>query len=248
MIKNLELSYYRHNFYGSYFPVPKRHNDFSELTLVIKGNLHYVVDGEHFYLNEGDAIYVESNTFTERLYDNKYADYVSFNFKTNASGEFFKTETIKNCITPEIKSLINLCDSNNKNKTENFENKEKCIISLIIYLLNENLSTIPENKVVATIKKYVEDNVDKRLTLKEIGDALFFSPAYCDTLFKRETGTSIIAYSINQKIELAKKLLSEGVPLKSVSTATGFDDYNYFSRLFKRKTGYSPHQYKKLIY
>ncbi|MBO5889551.1 MAG: AraC family transcriptional regulator [Clostridia bacterium] len=248
MIKNLDLSYFRHNFYGGYFPVPKRHNDFSELTLVIKGNLHYVVDGEHYYLNEGDALYVESNTYTERLYDNKYADYVSFNFRTSLSGEFFKTGIINNCITAEIKSLINLCDANNSYKTENFDNKEKCIISLIIYILQEKLTTTHENKIVAKIKKYVNDNLDKHLTLKEIGEALFFSPAYCDTLFKRETGTSIIAYSITQKIELAKKLLSEGVPLKSVSMATGFTDYNYFSRLFKRKTGYSPHQFKKIIY
>ena len=246
MIKNLKLSYFRHNFYGSYFPVPKRHNESSELTLLIKGNLHYVVDGEHYYLNEGDALYVESDTFTERLYDNKNADYVSFNFNTSLSGEFFKTGIIKNCITPEIKSLINLCDGNNYFKTENFENKEGCIISLIIYLLKEKLSITPENKTVILIKKYIEDNIDKQISLKEIGDALFFSPAYCDTLFKRETGTSIISYSISQKIVLAKKLLSEGAPLKSVSQATGFNDYNYFSRLFKRKTGYTPHSYKKL--
>ncbi len=248
MIKNLDLSYYRHNFYGSYFPLSKRHNELSELTLLIKGNLHYIVDGEHFYLNEGDALYVESGTYTERLYDNKYADYVSFNFRTQTTGEFFKTGIIKNCITSEIKTLINLCDANNSYKTENFENKEKCIISLILYVLKEKLTTTPENKTIILIKKYIEDNIDKQISLKSIGDELFFSPAYCDILFKKQTGVSIIAYSITQKIELAKKLISEGVPLKSVSVATGFNDYNYFSRLFKRKTGYSPQRFKKLMY
>ncbi len=247
MIKNLNLSYYRHNFYGAYFPVAKRKSDFGDLTLLIKGNLHYVVDGEHFYLSEGDALYIESNTEHERLYDNKPADYVSFNFKTSLSGEFFKTGIIKGCITSEIKSLIKLCDANNLSKTENFENKEQLIISLILYLLKEKLVTTPESKTVIQIKKYIDDNIDKQITLKDVGDALFFSPVYCDTLFKKQTGTSIIAYSINQKIELAKKLLSEGAPLKSVATATGFLDYNYFSRLFKRKTGYSPQSYKKLL-
>ena len=246
MIKNLNLSYYRHNFYGSYFPLSKRHNESSELTLLIKGNLHYIVDGEHFYLSDGDALYVESGTYTERLYDNKYADYVSFNFKTHASGEFFKTGVIKNCITPEIKSLINLCDINNSFKSENFIDKEKCITSLILYVLKEKLTTTPENKTVILIKKYIEDNINKQISLNEIGDALFFSPAYCDILFKKQTGMSIIAYAISQKIELAKKLISEGAPLKIASIATGFNDYNYFSRLFKRKTGYSPQHYKKL--
>ncbi len=247
MIKNLQLSYYRHNFYGPYFPVARRKNDFGDLTLVIKGNLHYVINGEHVYLGEGDALYIESGTINERIYDNKPADYVSFNFKTGLSGEFFKTGIIKGCINSEISSLIKLCDSNNLSKTENFENKEYLIISLILYLLKEKLASTPENKTVIQIKKYIDDNIDRQITLKDVGDALFFSPVYCDTLFKKQTGTSIIAYSINQKIELAKKLLSEGAPLKSVSTATGFLDYNYFSRLFKRKTGYSPQAYKKLL-
>ncbi len=137
MIKNLNLSYYKHNFYGGYFPVFKRKNDFGDLTLLIKGNVHYVINGEDLYLSEGDALYIESNTLSERLYDNKPADYVSFNFKTDLSGELFKTGIIKGCITPEIKSLIKLCDANNLSKTENFENKQNCIISLILYLLKE---------------------------------------------------------------------------------------------------------------
>jgi len=77
---------------------------------------------------------------------------------------------------------------------------------------------------------------------------LFFSPLYCEIIFKRYTGTSIIKYLIQQRIERAKALLLDGtLSLKAIAIAVGFEDYNYFSRVFKRATGTSPKQYKVSI-
>ena len=80
-----------------------------------------------------------------------------------------------------------------------------------------------------------------------MGESLYFSPVYADAVFKRETGVSIINYAILKKVEAAKSLLSEGVSLKDVSEAVGFSDYNYFSRLFKKRTGYTPNAFRKTL-
>ena len=48
-------------------------------------------------------------------------------------------------------------------------------------------------------------------------------------------------------ISSAKSLLSEGVSLKDVSEAVGFSDYNYFSRLFKKRTGYTPNAFRQTL-
>ena len=58
----------------------------------------------------------------------------------------------------------------------------------------------------------------------------------------------MIDYLLQIRMEAAKRLLSEGsFALGAVAEAVGFDDYNYFSRVFKKRTGYTPTEYKKLI-
>ena len=94
------------------------------------------------------------------------------------------------------------------------------------------------------IKKFISDNLGKEITLEDIGNETFFSPAHCASVFRRETGKSIIDYAIDEKLKAAKKLIIEGLPLKCAETV-GFDDYSYFSRLFKKRVSLTPLQYKK---
>ena len=86
------------------------------------------------------------------------------------------------------------------------------------------------------------------MTLKEIGEMSFFSPIYCETVFKRETGKSIIDYATEVKIDTAKNnLVDYSIPLSEIAENLGFNDYNYFSRVFKARSGYSPREYRKLF-
>lgn len=75
-----------------------------------------------------------------------------------------------------------------------------------------------------------------------------YSPNYCDTIFKKQMGVSIINYAIKAKIEKAKLLISENIlSLPDIAFSLGFDDYNYFSRTFKKHCGYSPLKFKKNV-
>ena len=68
----------------------------------------------------------------------------------------------------------------------------------------------------------------ERISLDDIGKAMFFSPTYCSAVFRRETGKSIINYILDEKVNEAKKLILEGVALTQVAEQVGFNDYNYF--------------------
>ena len=65
---------------------------------------------------------------------------------------------------------------------------------------------------------------------------------------EKHTGKSLTNYILNQKISEAKRLMWEGsLKIKDIASAVGYEDNNYFSRIFREKTGYSPLEYKKYI-
>ena len=64
-------------------------------------------------------------------------------------------------------------------------------------------------------------------------------------LFKREIGLSLNAYQLQIRIDHAKKLLINGVPIALVASETGFYDQSHFNRYFKRLVGTTPKNYKQ---
>lgn len=66
--------------------------------------------------------------------------------------------------------------------------------------------------------------------------------------FKAATGNTLIEYLQNLRIEEAKRLLETGpMPVDEVSIEAGYEDASFFRRLFKRLTGLSPGQYRRLF-
>ena len=114
-------------------------------------------------------------------------------------------------------------------------------------ILEDRSRTHNLNAITQKIIKYIHANLDKKITLDDIGDLTFFSPIYCDTVFKRDMGKSIIDYLLDERIEYAKKLLlDDSLGLSQIALQIGFSDYNYFSRVFKARSGISPSKYRNM--
>jgi transcriptional regulator GlxA family with amidase domain len=66
--------------------------------------------------------------------------------------------------------------------------------------------------------------------------------------FKAATGSSLIDYVQNLRIEEAKRLLEAGpLPVDEIAAASGYADTSFFRRLFKRLTGLRPHEYRRMF-
>ena len=66
--------------------------------------------------------------------------------------------------------------------------------------------------------------------------------------FKAATGTTLIEYLQNLRIEEAKRLLeSEQTSVDEISVDVGYEDPSFFRRLFKRRTGLTPSQYRRMF-
>lgn len=109
----------------------------------------------------------------------------------------------------------------------------------------ENEKYIDISSPITPAIDFIKKNIQGTINLKNLSDKACMSTTSFYRYFKRELGMSPIEYILNEKIKYAKKLLSNpNIQVNEVSYATGFEDCNYFIRLFKKYEGVTPKQYQ----
>jgi two-component system response regulator YesN len=105
-----------------------------------------------------------------------------------------------------------------------------------------------ENVHFNELRRYVDANFCRPMTLTELSKAFFLSTNYCGYLFKRYTGTTFVQYVRRLRLERAKLLLeTTTLPIAQIATSVGYLDLSRFSRLFKAEIGLSPGQYRTQV-
>ncbi|RAR70021.1 AraC family transcriptional regulator [Flavobacterium aciduliphilum] len=113
----------------------------------------------------------------------------------------------------------------------------------------ENEKYIDISSPITPAIEYIKKNIQGTISLKDLSDKACMSTTSFYRYFKRELGMSPIEYILNEKIKYAKKLLSNPhLQVNEVSYASGFEDCNYFIRLFKKYEGVTPKQYQLMNY
>ena len=98
---------------------------------------------------------------------------------------------------------------------------------------------------VQAIIKYINENYDKNITLTDVGERMYSSPYYISRIFKQETGTNLIDYINEVRVERAKELLKNPqYKIYEVGEMVGISDSHYFSKLFRKISGLSPKEYR----
>lgn len=119
---------------------------------------------------------------------------------------------------------------------------------LALHVQNTKAVEYAPSVTVQNIKNYINDNYHRPIKIGKLAAENNYSRSYLYTTFKREYGVSPQEYLLEYRIRRAKQLLTEpsiSLTVKEISFAVGFEDPLYFSRLFRKKTGISPTQYKK---
>ncbi len=102
------------------------------------------------------------------------------------------------------------------------------------------------NSRISHAVEYIRQNFDKPLTVEKIADKTGISPSYLYAIFKKEFGISPIAYLNNIKLSHACMLLEcTEKSISRIAEECNIYDQYYFSKLFKKKYGSSPLQYRK---
>lgn len=134
-------------------------------------------------------------------------------------------------------------------RTANIPNLNK----LVILMLNEYcdlVNTYATGRYSPIVKKavdYIMLNLGNHLTLNRIAGEIHINPSYLSRKFKEETEINISEFINQKRVDEAKLYLRRGnISITDIAHLVGFNDLNYFSKVFKKYTAVTPSQYSRI--
>lgn len=109
--------------------------------------------------------------------------------------------------------------------------------------------TLPEQDSLRHVKDlllYLASwyNCPEKTSLSALSSTFGLSEPYLCRIFRRHTGRTVTGYINELRCARAAALIHSGTPLVEAGRQVGIEDYNYFSRMFKKTTGFSPSHYR----
>jgi two-component system response regulator YesN len=122
---------------------------------------------------------------------------------------------------------------------------EQLLASIVSVI--EKTNETKQNKRVQKILFYLNENYTRDVSLDELSEKFGFNTSYISSLFKSETGINITDYLSNLRIDKAKDLLiSTDMKINEIAHSLGYNNVNYFHRIFKKTIGITPIEYRRL--
>lgn len=103
-------------------------------------------------------------------------------------------------------------------------------------------------EAVERARLYIAAHFAEDLALEQVAREVALSPYYFSKVFKQVVGENFVDYVARVRVEEAKRRLADpNLTIKEISYAVGFNDPNYFTRVFRKLTGQSPSEYRAAL-
>ena len=243
-----KLLHYRNTQPNGCFPITPKPISYYDLTFTLEGSITYIVDGKEYVTNKNDAIFIRPGMIRERVKSDKPLWYVSFNFEAYEDFNPSLPVYLPNSFSSDIKRLIQVFPYSHIFAGNLSEQKVANLLNFILFELMEKNSAKSQNAYVNEILRIIDERITEKLSLQDISAKLNLSKEYISSIFKKETGKTLTNYINEQKMIAAKEfVVNSTMPLVEISEILGFDNYNYFSRLFKKNFDRTPINMRKTI-
>lgn len=101
-------------------------------------------------------------------------------------------------------------------------------------------------EIVESAQRYIHEHITEVIRLDEIANEVYVSPNYLSSVYKKVTGKSLIEYIHQEKVAYAKTLMEQSPSsVADVARQLGFENVYYFSKIFKKETGFPPSHYQR---
>ncbi len=116
------------------------------------------------------------------------------------------------------------------------------------YLTAKNAVTSGKSSIPDAAKKYIEENLSEKFGIPDICAALDCSKSTLLTAFKRAFGTTVNSYITDRRLERSMKMLEDRKnSISHIASECGFTDQSYFSKVFSKKYGLPPSEYRESV-
>ncbi len=248
----------------------ERFHRYHELYYIAEGRCSVFIGQRTYRLQAGDFALIPAGTlhktdFTSHGQNTKYVISFSVNtarqidafLQTDIAGTGFRPGKIKAPVQRQEAVLLLA----NRMLYE-FENQPPLGKSLCLTLLAELLISLqryrsgeeesdgnedPVRGRMRDVAAYLCEHAREQITLTEVAAHFAVSPSHLSRIFHQETGFGVREYLIHYRIRMAcDLLLNSGLSVTKIADQCGFSDSNYFGDAFKKATGLSPREYRKL--
>lgn len=138
-----------------------------------------------------------------------------------------------------------------RSSLERFLSMLYCRIKGIDLLVDETQKVnrfLDDSRLVSRVKEYLNEHVGEQIALNHLCAHFGVSQTALTKKFRTETKQGVIEYFNDLKIADAKQRIKKGnASFTEISDALGFSSVNYFSKVFKEKTGMTPTEYSKYV-
>lgn len=233
------------------------HNNY-EIYYLTKGKCWYFIDKHSYLLSEGDIALIPPGSIHRTSYETPTHSRTLVN-----CGEWFIPTSVRDKIldlpgftvnSTVRKQIERIFASVEKEQSEPDEFSQDFIriqiMQLLLIIARENRKDKQqktESPIVAKAVKYISKEYQGNVTLDDIAAACYVSREHLSRTFKRETGFGVNEYLNLYRLKKADALLRDRPDLKIVDVALrcGYNDSNYFSKVYQKMFGISPKQTQK---
>lgn len=237
-----------------YTVTKKRHHHTGfELHMIADGCQIYEIGQKEYRITGGDFLLIYPGTAhrvvgSERRTE-KYS--ITFQMKTDLDEECFFGRASQR-IWDDLRFIT--CEAEQKKEISPVL-VENSILEILVSVLRlsgaeekPRTETPDENAVLALAKQYIKDNIEHSPDVCEVAEYCCLSRKQMTRIFSRFEGVSPGAYIRAQQVtRLEEMLLTGTLSLKEISERMNFSSEYYFNTFFKKHTGMSPGEYKKML-
>lgn len=129
---------------------------------------------------------------------------------------------------------------------QSIQEMQEAISAIADQFKQDNLPKSEKDQLVKQMEKYVDEHLDQPLSVSDVAESMYMNADYLSRLFKSKKGISLKEYIVTEKMHAAQILLqTTNLPISIIASKLGYDNFSYFSQVYRKVMGVSPTSEKK---
>ena len=250
------------------------HEEF-EITYVRKGSCTYQIDLQSYHITEVDFLLLppemlhgtveqsqpefitDSFVFRLDMLESSIPDFCTTRFFVPLASGTIRFPVHLPASDPVVPLLLESFETVRKAFLEKPFGYELEIKAQLLHLFFLLYSHVPYQKTDQThtditdklkmVLQFIQEHYQSSVTVRELADLCHFSEYHFMRFFKRHMNMTCIEYLNQYRLEMASRQLAKTeLPITTIALESGFNNISYFNRVFKKKFGVTPKEYRKL--